>query len=106
MSLNSEIALETFAVSCAEKMGVFSSKLPTGAKTNGKGMPDRIFLVAGGGGFFVEFKNPNGKGVLSFIQEITIGKLRDKGFCVYVCSDIDEFKSILRRHTGRIIADE
>ena len=45
-----------------QKKGLAAVKLD---QTGHKGIPDRLFIEAGGRVMFVEFKNPNGRGVVS-----------------------------------------
>ena len=59
-----------------------------------RGWPDLLILMPGGRVLFVEVKTPTGR--LHPLQERVIGQIRELGCEVYVCSDLEEFKRILK----------
>jgi len=58
------------------------------------GVPDLI-CIGPGGVFFIEVKNPNGRGRLSKLQEVTIEKMRKHGATVYVVDSQEKLEEIL-----------
>ena len=60
-----EKKLEEECCQIARQKGLAAVKLD---QTGHKGIPDRLFIEAGGRVMFVEFKNPNGRGVISAEQ--------------------------------------
>jgi hypothetical protein len=56
------------------------------------GIPDRMFIGEGGKTLFVEFKSPNGKGVISPMQEYWLKFLGDAG---HVIDDFEVFKKLI-----------
>tara|TARA_Y100001973_G_scaffold82631_1_gene122211 strand:+ start:917 stop:1234 length:318 start_codon:yes stop_codon:yes gene_type:complete len=65
-----------------------------------RGWPDRTLLSPEGDIYFIEFKNPNGLGVLSPAQSYWMKKLEDMRFKCYVINDIKQAESILSYLTG------
>ena len=61
-----------------------------------RGVPD-VIMVRQGEVVFVEFKNPNGKGKLSKLQEVEIAKLAAEDMFVYIVSSEEMFDAILQR---------
>ena len=61
-----EKKLEEDCCRIARKMGLMAMKIEKNSHT---GAPDRIFVKRGGISIFIEFKNPNGKGILSDEQK-------------------------------------
>lgn len=59
-----------------------------------RGVPD-VIMIREGEVIFVEFKNPNGKGRLSKLQEVEILKLRTEGMDVVVIDNEEEFNALL-----------
>ena len=59
-----------------------------------RGGKDAIFFPGKGSIYFVEFKNPNGKGVVHPLQSMIHTKLRNMGIRIYVVSDLKRFKDI------------
>lgn len=61
-----------------------------------RGLPDRIILGPNATIFFIEFKRPGEKPTR--LQDYIHTLLRNLGFDVYVCDEVDEAKKILRRY--------
>ncbi len=66
------------------------------------GLPDTIFMIPGRLAkndhervVFVEFKHPNGQGVLSELQKDWSEKLFDCGIPAFVCDNFPLFRAIL-----------
>lgn len=76
----SEKALEKWSRDTAKAAGMLSYKFSSPAQ---RGVPDCIFLYKGAIRF-VEFKNPNGKGVVSPLQKKKISEIVAQGFGVAV----------------------
>lgn len=62
------------------------------------GVPDTIFGIPGGEVIFVEFKHPNGDGVLSEVQHDRITDLKEKNIAVYACHTFQHFERIINYH--------
>lgn len=62
---------------------------------NKRGVPDDIILLGGGLVIFAEFKNPNGTGRLSKLQEINIEKLRRFNYIVYVVDSVESAERLI-----------
>lgn len=58
------------------------------------GIPDAV-LYYNEKTYFIEFKNPNGKGKLSKNQILTHAELRKQGFEVFVVNSFENFKQII-----------
>ena len=65
-NITTEKQLEQECCRIARKMGLMAMKIE---KNNHTGAADRIIVKRGGISIFVEFKNPNGKGILSDEQK-------------------------------------
>lgn len=78
----------------AERLGFLSYKFES---PNQRGVPDVIFISPKGYIFFVEFKNPNGKGRLSPLQKVQHDKLIRNGADVYTVDSEDFFLEIIKR---------
>lgn len=63
----------------------------------GAGFPDRTFLLKGHQPAFIEFKNPNGRGVVDPLQAEWIRWLNENGFVAGVAASEEEVISILAR---------
>lgn len=90
-SLMNERQLEKWARTQAIGRGVLPYKFKSPAK---RGVPDQLWLYKGRA-VFIEFKNPNGKGVLSALQRKEIDLLLDQGFVVAVASSKETVLDIL-----------
>jgi len=91
-----ESNLEAFFKATAEAAGCFVRKVVTPGNT---GFPDRL-LVFGGVVYFVELKNPNGKGALSAKQDRTIKEMRRHGLNVRTVETRREAEDAIREITG------
>lgn len=85
-----ESTLEKQCCAFAAKLGVRSIKLESVA-----GIPDRMHLFPNGKALFVEYKRPDGTGTLSEMQILWGEWLKRHGFLYMVCSNLEEFKSIV-----------
>lgn len=85
----SEKKLENDCCMIARKKGLAAVKLE---KNGHKGIPDRIIIGPGGQTIFVEFKNPDGSGVVSKEQKEWKKFL---GGSDYFISDVEEFKKLI-----------
>ena len=65
------------------------------ASPSHRGVPDLLVITDTGYTFYIEVKNPNGKGRLSKLQELTIQSIRQQGAMVYVINSIEEVESII-----------
>ena len=92
-----EASLERSLCQYSKKSGWITWKFTSPSQT---GVPDRIFLGFGRV-FFIEFKSPETGGVLSKMQEVIIGDLRNQGITVYVVDDLAEGKAIIDAETLR-----
>jgi Holliday junction resolvase len=80
-----ESKIEGKVVKYAQEKGWLVRKY---ASPGQRGVPDRIFMGAGGRIIFIEFKAPNG--VLSKLQEKEIEEMRARGQRVFVIDNIGE----------------
>lgn len=64
-----------------------------------RGVPDRLVIGPGGVAFFIEFKSTRGK--LSPSQTREIGRLRQSGFRVYVCTNLEDAKETLHNELSK-----
>ena len=64
--VGAERKLEIACCTYARKKGIIAVKLEKNAH---KGIPDYMFIAEGGRAMFVEFKRPDGKGVISSEQK-------------------------------------
>ena len=85
----SEKDLENACCMIARAKGLAAVKLE---KNGHKGIPDRIIIGEGGKTVFVEFKNPNGTGVISPEQRAWKKFL---GYNSYFVSSIEEFEKLI-----------
>ena len=83
----SEAQLEKATLRVLRASGALCYKFASPAK---RGVPDDIVLLKYGETVFVEFKNPNGRGVLSKLQEINIEKINSQGFKVFVVGSLKQ----------------
>ena len=91
----SEKTLEKKCKDYAKSLGWLAYKFKSPSH---RGLPDDLFINKVGSTVYVEFKNPNGKGVLSPLQAKTHTKMRGNNAPVYVCKDFEHFKRILGHH--------
>ena len=85
-----EIDLENDCCNFARSKGIAAVKLE-----KVKGLPDRLFIQEGGRCLFVEFKRPDGKGVISREQRFWAGYLSD---CHAFIDSLDDFKELIGRY--------
>lgn len=71
--------------------------------TSQVGLPDRLFLLKGGKPLFIEFKAPTGK--LSMIQSVTINRLKDLKYNVYVVTSKEEAIHLIKEAIGEVNED-
>ena len=64
-----------------------------------RGVPDLICIPDGRPAYFIEVKNPNGKGRLSGLQVATIEKINKQGTKAYVVSTKGHADEIIRSNT-------
>ena len=64
---------------------------------NNRGIPDRLFLTAGGDIFFIEFKQLGKKPNEN--QEREIARLRANNIDVYVIDNVDDGKKAVDKYT-------
>lgn len=83
-----EKEIEDACCQLARQHGIVSVKLE---HCGHKGIPDRVFIGAGGRCLFVEFKTPRGK--LSYSQKVWAEFL---GYSYGVCRSVDEFELLMR----------
>lgn len=95
-----ESKLELQARTMAERAGWIVYK---GHGRNGS--PDKIF-TKGTYVFFVEFKNPNGKGRQSSEQKLEQELLEKNGSYYHLCNNLEDFRTILLQHHNRSKNDE
>ena len=84
--IGAERKLEIDCCSYARKRGVIAVKLE---KNSHKGIPDYMFIAEGGKTMFVEFKRPDGKGVVSDEQRYWAKFL---GYSHKFIDNFEEFK--------------
>jgi len=84
-----EEQLEEKCCEYARSLGIVAVKLENVGMV---GIPDRMFIGEGGKTLFVEFKSPNGKGVVSNEQKFWLKFLGGAG---QVIDDIEEFKKLI-----------
>ena len=85
-----EVSIENKFVTFAAEQGCLALKMEVRSWRN---WPDRIILCRNGHVFFIEFKRPDEvprKGQLYRHK-----KLRETGFSVYVCDNVEDAKAIL-----------
>ena len=85
----SEKKLENDCCMLARQKGLAAVKLE---KNGHKGIPDRIFIAPGGRTVFVEFKNPEGTGVISKEQKAWKKFL---GYSAHFVSSVEEFQKLI-----------
>ena len=85
----SEKKLENDCCMIARAKGLAAVKLE---KNGHKGIPDRAIIGRGGKTIYVEFKNPEGTGVISPEQKAWKKFL---GYSAHFISDVEEFKKLI-----------
>ena len=90
--MKSEKALQNFIVREAKKLDILVYKFASPAR---RGVPDLLLIPPSGQVFFIEVKNPNGKGRLSPLQEVECAKIGVR-VAVYIVADPDKARGILR----------
>lgn len=83
--MNSEKALQGRLKRHLERVGCLCYKF---AAINRRGVPDLLVIPPSGKTFYIEVKNPNGKGRLTKLQDHQIGLIRERGADVFVVDDI------------------
>lgn len=86
-----EIKLESVCCHIARQKGLAAVKLE---KNGHVGIPDREFMRRGGQSIYVEFKRPDGSGIVSPEQKVWAEFIGDSHF---FCSSIEEFQQILEK---------
>ena len=84
-----EKQLEEKCCEYARQKGIVAVKLENVGMV---GIPDRMFIKEGGKTLFVEFKSPNGKGVVSNEQKFWLKYLGDAG---HVIDDFEDFIKLI-----------
>ena len=84
-----EKQLEEKCCEYARQKGIVAVKLENVGMV---GIPDRMFIGAGGKTIFVEFKSPSRKGVISPMQKFWLDFLGDAG---RVIDDFEKFKKLI-----------
>jgi hypothetical protein len=87
----SEKKLESDCCKIARAKGLAAVKLE---KNGHKGIPDRLFIKQGGQSIFVEFKRPDGSGIVSPEQKVWAEFIGESHF---FCSSVEEFQKILEK---------
>ena len=87
--IGDERKLEIDCCTYARQRGIIAVKLE---KNSHKGIPDYMFIAEGGATMFVEFKRPDGRGVVSDEQKYWAEFLRDSHRFI---DDFEEFKERL-----------
>lgn len=87
-----ESQLQQKILNFCKSTGILAYKL---ASPSRRGVPD-LMLIANGRTIFYELKHPNGKGVLSALQKVTIKQMQDHGAEVYVGHDYQEIIATIR----------
>ena len=90
----SEKKLENDCCMIARAKGLAAVKLE---KNGHKGIPDREFMMRGGQSIYVEFKRPDGSGIISPEQKVWAEFIGNPHF---FCSSVDEFLEILTKSFG------
>ena len=85
----SEKKLENDCCMLARQKGLAAVKLE---KNGHKGIPDRAIIGQGGKTIYVEFKNPEGTGVISAEQKAWKKFL---GYSAHFVSSVEEFKKLI-----------
>ena len=63
-----------------------------------KGGPDRIILIKNRKPIFIEFKRPDGKGIVSPHQIEYMAQIEDFGYSCYVCETWQEAIKVLKEY--------
>ena len=90
----SEKKLENDCCMIARAKGLAAFKLEG---TRHKGIPDREFMMRGGQSIYVEFKRPDGGGIVSPQQKVWAEFIGNSHF---FCSSVEEFQQILAKAFG------
>jgi len=93
-SIGSERKLEIDCCTYARKRGIIAVKLGRNAH---KGIPDYMFIAEGGRAMFVEFKRPDGRGVVSSEQKYWAEFL---GYSHRFIDNFEDFKKRLDEFFG------
>lgn len=88
----SERRLQKKCLQYARDRGCFARKTETPGHA---GFPDSVIHYSGRT-LYVEFKNPNGKGVLSPLQTVVINDLREHGMHVAIIDNPNDFHEAIR----------
>ena len=90
----SEKKLENDCCKIARQKGLAAFKLE---KNGHVGIPDREFMRRGGQSIYVEFKRPDGGGIVSPEQKVWAEFIGNSHF---FCSSVEEFQQILEKAFG------
>ena len=90
----SEKKLENDCCKIARQKGLAAFKLE---KNGHVGIPDREFMRRGGKSIYVEFKRPEGGGIVSPPQKVWAEFIGNSHF---FCSSVEEFQQILAKTFG------
>ena len=90
----SEKKLENDCCKIARQKGLAAFKLE---KNGHVGIPDREFMMRGGQSIYVEFKRPDGSGIVSQEQKVWAEFIGNYHF---FCSSVEEFQQILTKSFG------
>ena len=90
----SEKKLENDCCMIARQKGLAAFKLE---KNGHVGIPDREFMRRGGQSIYVEFKRPDGGGIVSQEQKVWAKFIGNYHF---FCSSVEEFQQILAKSFG------
>ncbi len=88
-----EAKIETKACKYADELDILHRKVKYVGR---RGASDRWFFPSHRPLFIIEFKKPGGE--FQPGQEVEIGKLRARGYKVFVCDNVEEAKSLIRIH--------
>lgn len=99
---DSESTLQTATCKALRDVGALCYKFASPSK---RGVPDVLVLGENMTCMFIEFKNPNGKGRLSRLQQLEIAKLEDNGHITFIVDSTESaneaisfFKLTLQGH--------
>lgn len=86
---STEKELENLCCAIARSKGIAAVKLE---KNGNKGIPDRVFIFKGGKCIFVEFKRPDGKGIISQEQHFWANYIgKENHFFINNVSDFERY---------------
>jgi hypothetical protein len=97
--MSTESTLQAYIVKYAKEHNTLCYKF---ASPSRRGVPDLIMIPFKGAAYFIEVKHPNGKGVLSALQEHHIQLLKNQGAEVYVIDSKEEARNVIAIHTAHL----